>query len=165
MAKKEEMIVNNISRIRTNGKDINRIFGLFACLQELEYASSEMEKRFKVIPNGWRDVRMLIAVLDKLLDNVLTTVPPEKLPSIQRMVPQMQFKLVCGVQASRTDRHETIISDHEAEVLAKCAHEKCLFCPNERNCSKCPLGKVLDSVLSHDRDGDSWAWVDFNALE
>ena len=152
-----------IKRMRTNRNDINRIFGMFAGLQELESASKEMEQRFRLIPNGWRDLKMCIAVLDKLMNNIVMTVPAEKLVSMNRMLPKMRFKLSCGAQACETGKEECIISMEEANALSHYAHEHCKMC-FEDNCDRCPLGKTFDHVLSYDRDGGSWANVDFNWL-
>lgn len=152
-----------IPRMRTNRNDISRIFGMFAGLQELEHASKEMEQRFRLIPNGWRNLRMIISVLDKLMTDVVATVPPEKLVSMNRMLPRMRFKLSCGVQASDTSREECIISMDDANILCNFAHEHCKMC-FESDCSRCPLGKTLDSVMTYDRDGLSWSCVDLAVL-
>ena len=152
-----------IPRMRTNRSDINRIFGLYAGLQELELASREMEKRFRSIPNGWRDLKCIIAQFNKLMDNVMMTVPLEKLISIQRMLPKMQFKVYSGAQASDYGGDECLISLHEMDVMCWHAHEQCKLCIDQ-NCNQCELGKVLDSVMTYDRDGRSWANVSFRAI-
>lgn len=152
-----------ITRMRTNRGDINRIFGMYAGLQELETASKEMEKRFRLIPNGWRDLKCIISQLNKLMDNIVATIPPEKLVSMHRMLPRMRFKVVCGDQASVAGYDECTITLREADVLCKYAHEHCKMC-FEGSCSNCPLGRTLDSVLMYDRDGRSWASVDIQVL-
>ena len=152
-----------IPRLRMNRNDVNLIFGMYAGLQELEHASQEMEQRFRAIPYGWRDVKMIISRYDKLLSDLMMTVPPEKLVSMNRMIPKMRFKLSCGAQASDTGRDECIIAVDEANVLTHYAHEYCKMC-FEKSCSQCPLGKTFDRVLSYDRDGQSWAGVDFDTL-
>lgn len=152
-----------IPRMKTNRKNIDRIFGMFAGLQELEYASKEMEARFRAIPNGWRDLKMIISRLDKLIDGLMATVPVEKLSSMQRMLPHMKFKLLCGIQASTMGEDDCIISLVEANTLARYAHEQCKFCING-SCSQCPLGKVLDSILSYERDGTSWSLISLDAI-
>ena len=157
------MSEKNLPVVRTNKKDIDRIFGMMAGLQELVCASEEMEKRFRVIPYGWRDLKMCIAVMRKLIDNVVLTVPPEKLLSMQRMLPRMKFKLICGVQPSKMGEDECVISMKDADTLCYYAHEQCKFCV-EQKCARCPLAKVLDSVMTYDRNGVSWASVDLEAM-
>lgn len=154
----------NIPCIRTNRRDLDRILGLCACLQECQMAAEEMEKRFRAVPNGWRDLKLVISLLNKLVDNVLLTVPPEKLASMQRMMPRMKFKLVCGPQASQAGNDECIISSQEADTLANFAHEYCMTCANDTACNQCLLGKVLDNIMTYDRDGRSWAYVDFRVI-
>lgn len=158
------MSENNIPRIRANKATIDRIFGMYAGLQELEQAANEMEKRFRAIPNGWRDLKLCIKVLNKLLDGVIATVPPEKFVAMKRMLPRMHFKLVCGPQASEAGSDECIISVQEANVLSHYAHEYCKMC-FENNCNNCLLGKTLDSVMTYDRDGSSWASVSLAKMQ
>lgn len=152
-----------IERMRTNKDDVALIFGMFAGLQELEKASKEMEKRFRLIPNGWRDLKCIISMYDRLMSNIVATVPPEKLVSMTRMLPRMRFKVFCGAQASTAGSDECIITLREADVLCKYAHEQCKLCFKE-NCSQCDLGRTLDSVMTYDRDGRSWANVDLHVL-
>lgn len=154
----------NIPHIRTNRRELDRILGMCACLQELECAGKEMEKRFRAVPNGWRDLRLIVSKLSKLLDDILLTVPPEKLAAMQRMMPRMKFKLVCGPQASQAGNDECILSSADANILCNFAHEYCTVCSNDSACNQCPLGKVMDNILTYDRDGRSWAFVNFSAL-
>lgn len=154
----------NIPHIRTNRRELDRILGMCACLQELECAGEEMEKRFRAIPNGWRDLRLVISKLSRLLDDILMTVPPEKLAAMQRMMPRMKFKLVCGPQFSEAGNNDCILSSKDANILCNFAHEYCIVCSNDSACNRCPLGKVLDSILTYDRDGKSWAYVNFDAI-
>lgn len=141
-----------------------RMFSLFAGLQELEKARDEMEKRVRLIPNGWRDLKCIISMYNRLMDNLVATIPPEKLGSMTRMLPRMKFKVYCGTPASELGDDECIITLKEADVLCRYAHEQCKLC-FEDNCSKCPLGKVLDSVMTYDRDGRSWSSVDLYVLK
>ena len=153
-----------IARMRTNKQDVACIFSMFAGLQELEKASVEMEKRFRLIPNGWRDLKCIISMYNRLMDNVVATIPVEKLNGVMRMLPRMRFKVYCGVQASELGNDECIITLREADVLCRYAHEQCKLC-FEGNCSHCPLGKTLDSVMTYDRDGRSWSSVDLYVLK
>lgn len=152
-----------IPRMRTNRNDINRIFGMYAGLQELDEARQEMEGRFRSIPNGWRNLKMVISVLDKLLSDIMMTVPPEKLSSMSRMLPRMRFRVSCGVQASELDSEECIIAQRDADVLCTFAHEHCMMCL-DGDCNRCPLGKTLDSIMTYDRDGQSWSMVSLSSV-
>ena len=146
--------------VRVNTKEINMIFGVHAALSELKTASEDMEKRFRAIPNGWRDIRCIIAQLTKLCGELMRTVPLEKLNNLQSMSRRMKFKLVLGPQATKTEEDECIITMQDLHTLAMCSYEQCKLCETWDKCSQCPLGQTLDRVLTYDRNGKSWATVD-----
>lgn len=145
--------------VRVNSKEINAIFGVHAALSELKTASEQMEKRFRAIPNGWRDLRCTISILTKLCGELMRTVPPEKLGNLQLMSRRMKFKLILGPQAVK-DVDECTIAMKDLHTLAMCSYEQCKLCNNWEKCNQCPLGQTLDRVLMYDRKGQSWATVD-----
>ena len=156
MANRDTNANGKIQTIRANNDDVKLAFGMLAGLQEMKKAEQTMERRFRAIPNGWRNFRMIESVYGNLLDDLLQTYPLEKLISMQRMMPHMKYKVTCGVQASKLGEDECIITESNLNTLCIAAHEQCKLCV-EANCRRCKLGKVLDSILCYDRDGSSWA--------
>lgn len=148
------------SIVRVNNKEINSIFGVHAALSELKTASELMEKRFRAIPNGWRDLRCTISILTKLCGELMRTVPPEKLGNLQLMSRRMKFKLIIGPQATKTEEDECVVTMKDLHTLAMCSYEQCKLCNNWEKCNQCPLGQTLDRVLMYDRNGQSWATAD-----
>lgn len=57
---------------------------LFGAKNALVQNYKEIEDRVRLIPNGWRDLNMIMKVLDKLVLALLRTVPTEKLIAIKR---------------------------------------------------------------------------------
>lgn len=151
-----------IGIIRANKEEINCAFGLLAGLQEIKVAQEKMERRFRAIPYGWRNIRMIEAVLGNVIDDLLLTYPIEKLCSMQRMMPHMKFQLHCGVSASKLRDNECIIDEDVLNTLSVSAHEQCKLC-FDQNCNRCKLGKALDSILTNDREGRSWANIDIES--
>lgn len=150
--------------IRANREHIESLFGLFAAVSEFEKAFAVMPDRFKAIPNGKRDIRMLITVLDRVVQDLCCTYPTEKLVSIKRMLPHMKYKTQFGATVSQIGKDECIIQSQDLDVIANYAHEQCKLCI-EQNCRRCKLGKVLDKVYTHDRGDSSWAYVDIEQME
>ena len=146
--------------IRANGHDVDLIFALYAASQELERAEREIERRFRAIPGGWRDLRLIRTKLANLLPLLKKTVQPEKRRSMDRMAPRMRFRVWCGHEAVRTAPDEVVLAKSELATLMHYSHQECSMCVEQR-CGQCRLGKVYDSILLHDRNGGSWAAVDF----
>ncbi len=155
--------MKDIPIIRAGRDDINMIFSVFACAQELERCERVMERRVRAIPNAWRDLRLCRSLLDKLASNLVMTVQPEKLPGMRRMVRHLKFKIICGPEASQLEQDECIVREDEINTLMVFAHEQCKLCDRD-HCRGCELGKVFDTVLTYDRDGRSWASVDMKSM-
>lgn len=154
----------NIPVIRANREHINTLFGIFASLQEMEKAQEVMEKRIRSIPNGWRDFRLVCTVMNRLINDLCLTFPVEKLTSIQRMLPHMRYKVHCGVAASSLKDDENLIASDDLDTITRFSHEQCKLCVDQE-CSKCKLGRTYDRIFMYDRDGRSWANVDFERLK
>ena len=148
--------------IRGNGNDLVRIRGLYAAWKELEFLENEQERRIKVIPGGWRDLKLCRTLMKKLADNMVRTLQPEKRETLSRTKGRMYFKTWCGPEAIRTAPEEVILLHKELAVLVETAHENaCKMCL-QTNCRACKLGKTLDSVLSMDRGERQWSAIDFS---
>lgn len=150
-----------IPRMKTGRDGFNMIFRVYAAAHALATCEKIEERRFRAIPNGWRNLRLCRTLLDRLADDLVMTVPPEKLPGMMRMVKHMKYKVVCGPEASQMNTDECVIREVDLNALCKAAHEKCEMCI-DGNCSTCALGKTFDAVMMYDRDGGSWSNVNFN---
>lgn len=150
-----------IPRMKTGRDGFNMIFRVYAAAHALAVCEKTEERRFRAIPNGWRDLRMCRTTLDRLADSLVMTVPPEKLPGMLRMTKHMKYKVVCGPEISQMGADECVIREVDLNALCRAAHEKCEMCI-EGNCNTCPLGKTFDAVMMYDRDGGSWSNVDFD---
>lgn len=154
------------SVIRANGRDLEQIFALFAAAQELRAAQQTMERRARAIPGGWRDMRLIGTLLDKLVVNLVGTLQPEKLASMRRMLPKMHYKVVCGTEATSTLPDEVVLAYDDLNTLVRYAHETCKLCVGgNENCRACALGKTLDRVMLRDRGDEGWCMIDLTEEE
>ena len=159
-----EVRKNGVRVVRANSKELDRIFALFAAAQEVRMAEQQMEARLRAIPGGWRDLRLIRTLLDKLTTNLVCTLQSEKLVSMRRMLPRMKFRVVCGTEATRVQEDEVILAMKDMDMLVHFAHEgNCKLCLNP-DCRACPLGKTLDSVLTFDRDGCGWDAINIDEV-
>ena len=145
--------------VRVNSDSIQRLYSLFAAAQCLGELEATEEKRIRVIPGGWRDLRLCHTLLDKLAKNMKYTMPPEKRARVDSMAPRMRFRTWCGHEAIKTTPEEVVVAEKELDVLVEYAWNECSMCIEQR-CSQCRLGKVFDGVMDYDRNGDSWADID-----
>lgn len=149
--------------IRANNDTIRQVFGLFAAVEEIERAETEFSDRLKYIPNALRDLRMIKSVLSNLLVNILSTIPVDKLESIQRMSRRMHYNVTFGAQASQMETDEVLLTTNQVDIFARYAHEHCKLCV-DMDCGRCDLGRTFDKTLTIDRDGGNWAFIDFDDI-
>lgn len=147
--------------MRMNTQDINALLSISAAYSTIEAVGNQMEKRIRSIPNGWRDLKCVLSLTGKMVENLVMTIPPEKLPNLRRMLPKVRFKLVLGPQATNTEKDETLIGHDDLDVLVAAARERCKMCVDWSvgKCTRCEVGRVLDHVVSFDRNGKDWDMV------
>lgn len=140
----------------SNRAEMDSFNYLTACLTDLAIAQETMEKRVRLIPGGWRNLRMITSVLKNLLVDIKHTFPPEKRAQIQRTAQRMRHKLVIGPQVFTDDR-EYVISDQDMGVLTLAASRQCQLCMGTpAECKQCELGKTLDSTSFISRGDRAW---------
>ena len=152
-------------RSKIRQKEIFDLFAMYALMQELDKAQRDMANRLQVIPGGAEDLHAAKDLLSRLTQNILLTIPPEKLLNLQTSMKRMAYRVIMDKTLPVTDANDVIIRQEDFDALAYAAHEfKCCFCVED--CNVCELGKALDHGLIRSRERDeSWANIDWNNRE
>lgn len=158
-----------VPRIRLRREDSDRIYQLFAALSAIVYASEDPDfgARCRAVPGGWRDLRMIRVKLERLMDDLMWTVPIDKLVGLHRDMPRFRYDVVLAPLASReTKPTEMIVDRRDVKALIREAHgARCRLCLEDgRRCGRCDLGRVLDRLCMTDRDGRSWSMTEVDGL-
>lgn len=143
---------------RLRAEEMNDLFALHASLDQFDRARRDMDQRLKLVSYGKRDMAMIRAVLDTLIDRIMETIPPEKRESLKRNMRRMCYQIYLAHPAVRNPE-EIIISGPDMEVLTRYAHGyACMGC--DKDCNKCELGATLDHVMIQCRRHDeSWSLI------
>ena len=161
-AKKPEYL-KGVPEQRVRECELHDLFKLYASWDAVEKVQEDsfFVKRVKSIPNGWRDLRMLRAILEKLVNAIMWTIPAEKVEGVARTVTRMRYSVTQGKAVTRpNENNEQIVAAWEIDALVAAAHQyRCRLCDGT-NCSKCKLGKALDNLVAFDREGGSWSMLD-----
>ena len=120
----------------------------------------EMPERLRSIPNGWRDIRMVETVLDKLVGNLLDTIPVEKLQTLHMLMKDTQVHITYTRQIGKGKDHVSGILTRDLDMLMAAAQDGvCNLC--DGNCDRCDLGKVFDKFMNTKREkGESYTFMD-----
>ncbi len=124
---------------------------LFGAKNALEQTSKNIEQRMRLIPGGWRNFRMLVAVLDRLLAGVLRTIPQKKLLAIRAELSRTICEVhVQGVVQRKDDDLLTVVPQGALErVLDEALRFRCFGC--ERcDYRHCEFYRAIDALYHYD---------------
>lgn len=156
------MSKNNLPlpRVRLRQEETDSIVFMLCSVTRFRAIQAAMENRLRSIPNGWRDIRMVEAVLDRLVGQLLDTVPTDKLYTIKRLLPDTRVHITYTRQIGKGKDKVTGIPQKDLDLLAAVSHDAiCKLC--DGNCDRCDLGKVFDRFLETQRDkGESYTFMD-----
>lgn len=147
-----------------NRAEVDACYYLGAFGREVERMQGDIEKRVRMIPGGWRDLRMIASKTENLLRAMLGTFEPQKAAQIHRMENSLRVKLEFNRQVVR-ENDMLLVDMDELGVLITEAREKCklgMCMPEE--CRSCQLGRVLDNLSFVSRENRAW-WEVFEKLE
>ena len=150
----------NLPVLKCRDDDFEFILKFFALSDTLDdaIACEHFKKRLEAIPHALSGVKMMQGRMLQMVNDLVATMPANKRKSLLRMSSGMKYRVYCRMPASKVESSDTVLSNVELGTLCKFAKQgHCDICL-ERNCNKCKLGKVFDSVMMYDRDKhESWA--------
>lgn len=145
-----------IKTMPTNRAQIDDYNFLKACEFDLKEAQKTLEKRVRLIPGGWRDLRLITKVLENLLDNILLTFEPEKREHIKRNAERCQHKLIFGRPAV-PQADDYLMSKKDTAMLIHAASKQCQLClGTPQDCKQCDLGRTFDRISFVSRQNRAW---------
>lgn len=142
---------------KLSGKEYMELLHLFAASSTLKYNEPHLKERLQLIPNGWRDYRMLCVRIDKLLEKILKTVPTKKLYAIRKDLRSVKMRVVMSDEASTTVRDGSgVVSVNEDALISMLnliVQMECMFCDKKGSKAKnCPYLKMIEDVIPYDHD-------------
>ena len=139
-----------------NRLETDTFYRIVSSLNSLLLAQDDLKARAHLIPGGWRDLRACLALMEKLVHNLLQTFDEKKRGQIARQMKHMRVRVVFGPEASHEP--ETVMMDIEdLAVMLHAASGECrmrMCKPDE--CNHCQLGQVIDRCSFVTRDNRAW---------
>lgn len=142
-------------RIALSSREYAAIRAIYGAVNSLTEKHGELERRCKGIKNGWRDIRCLVTMAEKLLYKILMTVPADKLLMMKKEMQNTYCITECRGVTGKTDDGFVYIEEQKIVDLAQMAVDmNCLGCTkNQREAKReCSLYKVLESLYPYDFD-------------
>lgn len=130
-------------------KALRQIFGM--CHVFTSY-TDDLKRRLHDVPGAWRDTKLVEKLIDKIMVNVLKTIPTEKLSLIQKELnsTHMEVKLINTVTPD--DKTYTYVPVSELErVTSESMQVNCQFCDKcGKEARDCQLRKDITALYTWD---------------
>lgn len=141
---------------RSNRQEIDAFYLMAATLSAMLTCEKDLEARAKMVPGGWRDLRLIRTKTENLLRCILHTFEPVKQYSIDKQMQHLRLKTVFGPEAAK-EPEMFMLPTEDLALLIHAATQECklLMCPSG-DCARCRLGKVLDSASFVSRGDRAW---------
>lgn len=146
----------NLPKKRANRDEIDAFYLLSAALSALMSGEEYLESRAKLMPGGWRDLRMLRSRLENFVLSMLNTFEVDKQRHIGRQMQYLKLKTVFGPEAAK-DPEMFMLPIEDVGLLVHAATQECkLHMCSKGDCSRCQLGRVLDRCSFVTRGDRAW---------
>ena len=141
---------------RANRKNIDAFYVLAAAMHSLLQAQIDLEPHVKLVPGGWRDLRMMVSKMQNLLQCTVHTFEPDKQKSIGKQMDYLRIRTVFAPEAHR-DPEMFMLPLEDLGLLIHAATQECKvrMCP-AGDCARCKLGKALDRASFVTRGDRAW---------
>lgn len=145
-----------------NRAEVDAYYYFDAAYDVFGTVEKDMEKRIRMIPGGWRDLKLIRAKTGNLLRMLSGTFEPEKAKQIIKMGQSVRMKLEFNKQVVR-DMDMFLVETDEMGVLITFASYHCKLQMCEPHmCRRCQLGKVMDKLSWVSREDRAW-WEVFES--
>ena len=136
-----------------SGREYYALRELFGIVSLFNANADELQKRVQMIPGGWRDLRLITAVSEKLMGNLLKTVPHNKLAMIQRELTHTvcEVKVNMDVSGRKSENFCYVPDGALVRTVKRLMGYECLFCEKcENDVKRCPIRTDFEALYPWD---------------
>lgn len=128
------------------GKELKCVEYMVAMESRVMEVGDALRDRLRLIPHGWRQFRLLVSVLDRLMAAIYETIPNKGRMYLQNIVEHGEV-LIRFVPVSRNPEWK-LVKDEDLAVLVNLAMAgECAICMKQgREAKKCKLRRALEDI-------------------
>lgn len=140
-------------RTNLSGREYYTLRSLMAVVSTFEGCASDIEQRVRTIPNGYRDLRLIIATANRLFEKLLSTIPEKKLKQIQHEIrfTRIEVKVNPDYTGSKGNPFTYVPQNNLEWLEEKVTDMECAFC--EKTCKeskKCEVRRNIEALYHYD---------------
>ena len=141
---------NNLPRIPLTNREYYALREVFGIVNAFDKCSRDLKNRCQQIPGGWRDLRLICTKAEKLMGDLLHTVPYEKLRTMKAELGQITCEVKCVKDYTGRLKNEgfSYVPDEAlSRVVARLIGYECLICEKSAKQGKrCPIFKDISDL-------------------
>lgn len=129
---------------------------LFGIVSTFSKCAGELERRVREIPGGWRDLRLIQTLSEKLLIGILRTVPQKKLAAIKRELDNTEVLVNVRRSVSTPLREDTdgftYVSQRALERITQRVVDFECFCCEKKgaDAKRCQLRRDIEATYMYE---------------
>lgn len=128
------------------GKELKCVEYLVGMESRIAESGDALRERLRMVPNGWRDYRLIFATLDRLLLKLYDTIPQKGRLYLQKLSKHGEI-LIRFSPAARSQEWLLIRDDDLAVIVNLAMASECAICLKQgREAKKCELRKALENI-------------------
>lgn len=142
-------------RIPLSSREYSAIRAIYGAVNSLAEYHQELERRCKGYKNGWRDLRCLVWLSEKVMRDILMTVPLKKLMQMNKDLDNtICITKVRGVVGEKVDGFMYIKEDDLLNICQCAIDMNCFGCDKTQKEAKknCKLYKAIQSTVCFELD-------------
>ena len=147
-----------MEKLRLTASDREALIRLNVAFEILDAEGENLRKRFGAVKYGRRDLAMLKAVIHRLMEAVIDTIPDEQMMTYVRSIRMASYTV--GIKSpgklERNERDYGMWIPYEVinALLVGC-HDHCMMCPSDKAQRRaCALRKALETIPNDAEDRD-----------
>ena len=141
-------------RYPLSGKEYSALLSLFAVNSTLNDQANVLTERIKTKSGAWRDFRLATVKMQKVLDEIVTTIPVKKLHAIARDLQHARVHVDINTASER--RYNGVIYVDESALIALLDYavsQNCWCCEKKnKDVKHCQILKLITDVMPYDQD-------------
>lgn len=142
-------------RIPLSAREYVAIRAIFAAIDSLTREHEQLERRAKGVKNCWRDLRLLVVLAEKVLNELLKTVPTKKLLQMQKDLKNTVCRIETrGAVGHKEDGFMFVPEDSAIKLCQMAMKLNCFGCDKTHKEAKreCEMYKAIQDIFVYQFD-------------
>ena len=140
-----------MERVPLSKREYDVILTMWGSINSFSACEKELESRARLTPNGWRDLRLFLALGARINNNILKTIEPKKLENMKKdlSLARCEVKIVRDFTgASEKEGWYYTSVDALNKLTEIVINDHCFLCDkNNADSKKCTIFKLIDKML------------------